>query len=36
MLIHFDSSGYVALYEIEGEERVTFLAIRHAREDDYH
>jgi plasmid stabilization system protein ParE len=36
LLINFGGSGYVALYEIEGEEVVTVLAVRHAREDDYH
>ncbi len=36
MLISFGSTGYVALYEIEGEELVTVLAVRHQREDDYH
>lgn len=36
LLINFGRSGYVALYEIEGEDLVTVLAVRHAREDDYH
>lgn len=36
LLISFGSSGYVALYEIEDEEVVTVLAMRHQREDDYH
>lgn len=35
MLVPFGSSGYVALYEIEGDGYVTILAIRHQREDDY-
>lgn len=36
MLIPFGSSGYVALFEIEDNETVTILAIRHQREEDYH
>ena len=36
MLIPFRASGYVALYEIDHEETVTILALRHQREDDYH
>ncbi len=36
LLIPFSSSGYVALYEIEGGKRVNILALRHQREDDYH
>lgn len=36
MLIPFGASGYVALYEIDQEETVTILALRHQREDDYH
>ena len=36
MLISFGRAGYVALYEIEGEDLVTVLAVRHQREDDYH
>ena len=36
MLIDFGSSGYVALYEIEGDDLVTVLAVRHQREEDYH
>ena len=36
MLIPFGSAGYVALFEIENNETVTILAIRHQREDDYH
>ena len=36
LLIGFGSSGYVALYEIDGEDLVTVLAVRHQREDDYH
>jgi plasmid stabilization system protein ParE len=36
MIISFGNSGYVALYEIENDEMVTVLAVRHQREDDYH
>jgi plasmid stabilization system protein ParE len=36
MVIPFGASGYVALFEIEHEETVTILALRHQREDDYH
>lgn len=36
LLIPFDSSGYVVLFEIEPTRTVTILAARHQREDDYH
>ena len=36
LVIAFGSSGYVALYEIEGKATVNILALRHQREDDYH
>lgn len=36
LLISFGSTGYVALFEIENNNTVTILAIRHQREDDYH
>ena len=36
MVIPFGATGYVALFEIENNETVTILAIRHQREDDYH
>lgn len=36
MVIPFGAAGYVALFEIENNETVTILAIRHQREDDYH
>jgi plasmid stabilization system protein ParE len=36
MVIPFGASGYVALFEIEHEETITILALRHQREDDYH
>jgi plasmid stabilization system protein ParE len=35
LIIPFGSSGYVALFEIEGSDVVTILAVRHQREDDY-
>ena len=36
LLVSFGASGYVALYEIEENQTVTILAVRHQREDDYH
>jgi len=36
IIIPFGASGYVALYEIDNEETVTVLAVRHQRENDYH
>ena len=36
MLIPFDGSGYVALFEIEDKTLVTILAVRHQLEDDYY
>ena len=36
LLIPFGSAGYVALFEIENNDTVTILALRHQREDDYH
>jgi plasmid stabilization system protein ParE len=36
LIIPFGASGYVALYEIDHEQAVTILAVRHQREDDYH
>jgi plasmid stabilization system protein ParE len=36
MLIPFGAMGYVALFEIEDNETVTILAVRHQREEDYH
>lgn len=35
IVIPFGSAGYVALFEIEDQESVTVLAIRHQLEDDY-
>ena len=34
--IPFGHSGYVALFEIDSDDTVTVLAIRHQREEDYH
>jgi plasmid stabilization system protein ParE len=36
LVVPFGNTGYVSLFEIEGEGTVTILAIRHQREDDYH
>ncbi|MFM9888845.1 MAG: type II toxin-antitoxin system RelE/ParE family toxin [Burkholderiales bacterium] len=36
LVIPFGASGYVALFEIEDDQTVTVLAVRHQREDDYH
>jgi plasmid stabilization system protein ParE len=36
LLISFGQSGYVVLFEIEDQETVTIIAIRHQREEDYH
>ena len=36
MIIPFGSRGYVALFEIEDNQTVTILAIRHQLEEDYH
>ena len=36
MVISFGVAGYVALFEIENDETITILAIRHQREDDFH
>lgn len=35
MVIPFGAAGYVALFEIENNETITILAIRHQREEDY-
>jgi plasmid stabilization system protein ParE len=35
LIITFGSNGYVALFEIEENNIVTILAVRHQREDDY-
>lgn len=36
LVIPFGAAGYVALFEIDDAQRVTILAVRHQREDDYH
>ena len=36
LVISFGANGYVALFEIEEDNIVTILAVRHQREDDYH
>ena len=36
MVIGFGEGGYVALFEIEADNIVTILAVRHQREEDYH
>ena len=36
LVIPFGSAGYVALFEIGSGNRVSILAVRHQREEDYH
>jgi plasmid stabilization system protein ParE len=36
LVIPFGHAGYVALFEIEDEQTVTVLAVRHQREEDFH
>ena len=36
LIIPFGAAGYVALFEIEDDETVTILAVRHQLEEDYH
>lgn len=36
LVISFGAYGYVALFEIEPDDMVTILAVRHQRESDYH
>ncbi len=36
LVIPFGAAGYIALFEIEDNETVTILAVRHQREDDYY
>jgi hypothetical protein len=36
LVVPFGASGYVALFEIEGPDVVTVLALRHQREHDYY
>ena len=35
LVISFGSAGYLALFEVEDENTVTILAIRHQREEDF-
>ena len=35
LVVPFGSGGYVALFEIETRDRVSVLAVRHQREEDY-
>jgi plasmid stabilization system protein ParE len=36
LIIPFGASGYVALFEINDDQTVTILAVRHQLEEDYH
>ena len=36
LVIPFGAAGYVALFEIDNDQIVTILAVRHQLEDDYH
>jgi plasmid stabilization system protein ParE len=36
LLVSFGASGYALQYEIDDDQTVTILAVRHQREDDYH
>ena len=36
LVIPFGASGYVALFEIDDDQTVTILAVRHQLEEDYH
>jgi plasmid stabilization system protein ParE len=36
LVIQFGQAGYVALFEIDDNQTVTVLAVRHQREDDYY
>lgn len=36
LIIPFGAAGYVALFEIDDDQTVTILAVRHQRESDYH
>lgn len=35
LLVSFGHAGYILLYEIDDDQSVTILAVRHQREDDY-
>lgn len=36
IVVSFGAEGYVALFEIEADNTVTILAVRHQREEDFH
>ena len=36
LVISFGGGGYVALFEIDDDQTLTILAVRHQREDDFH
>lgn len=36
LVIPFGGAGYVALFEIDNEQTLTILAVRHQREDDFY
>lgn len=36
MIIPFGNAGYVALFEIDAEQTITIIAVRHQLEEDYH
>lgn len=36
LLVPFGASGYVILYDVESDQSIGILAIRHQRESDYH
>jgi plasmid stabilization system protein ParE len=36
LIVPFGAAGYVVLFEIENQQTVTILAVRHQREEDYH
>ncbi|WP_242402202.1 MULTISPECIES: type II toxin-antitoxin system RelE/ParE family toxin [unclassified Methylophilus] len=35
LVIHFGAYGYVALFEIEDNQTITIVAVRHQREEDF-
>jgi plasmid stabilization system protein ParE len=36
LIVPFGSTGYVVLFEIDGPDAVTVVAVRHQREDDFY
>ena len=36
LIVPVRRTGYVALYEVEGADRINIVAVRHQLEDDYH